>query len=110
MTLNGEKVDKKGAESNQLRDIKSTICPLDQQITTLIGKIKNLKSKVRKKLGNQASCLSSISSLQKDQDSLKTRLAKLEKLCQKLELDLDSCSTTQTTTIDGRRIEMIEYV
>ncbi|KAI8456728.1 RecF/RecN/SMC [Phakopsora pachyrhizi] len=121
MTLDGDKVDKKGAvsggyqearrsrldfvremktwtqrldeESNRSRDIKSTIRQLDQQITTLIGKIKNLESEVERKLGDRASCLSSISSLQKDQDSLKTRLAKLEKLRQNQELDLKSLNT-----------------
>ncbi|KAI8456743.1 hypothetical protein BY996DRAFT_8440609 [Phakopsora pachyrhizi] len=80
-------------ESNQLCDIKSTICQLDQQITTLIGKIKNLKSKVERKLGNWASCLASISSLQKNQDSLKTWLAKLEKLHQNQVLDLKSLNS-----------------
>ncbi|MBW0487261.1 hypothetical protein O181_026976 [Austropuccinia psidii MF-1] len=121
ITSDGDKMDKKGAisggyretrrsrldcikdhktwsqkcdeESARSQEVKMSIRQLDQQITQVIGKIKNLESEVERKQQERSPLLTELSSLQVDAEGLKSRLNKLETLRQSQEFDIKSLKT-----------------
>jgi len=121
ITSDGDKVDKKGSisggyhetrrsrldcskelkvwsqkcdeESARSREVKMSIRLLDQQITQLIGQIKNLEGDFERKQNERSPLAAELSSLQENGEALKIRLQKIDRLRQGQEFDVKNLKT-----------------
>ncbi|POW01738.1 hypothetical protein PSHT_12401 [Puccinia striiformis] len=121
ITSDGDKVDKKGSisggyhetrrsrldsakeikvwsqkydeESARSREVKMLIRQLDQQITLLIGQIKNLEGEFERKQNERSPLADELSSLQDNTAGLKLRLQKFDRLRQGQEFDVKNLKT-----------------
>lgn len=122
ITLDGDKVDRKGAltggyhdqhrsrldaakaikrwraayeeDSARLEEVKRTTTQLDQEVTRTQGQVQVVKNRLRSGREGRAPMVDELRKLQAEEDEMKTRLAKLEGHKAELERDVRSLRTT----------------